>query len=77
MLVVQKYKKNAENFAGITSAVTFESLKKRLRLYFKNIGEIKARIFNGEVINIPFVTLQKDRRIRDIPVKNERRLTHK
>ena len=73
MKVVQKYKKDAEQFSGITSAVTFDSLKKRLRLYFKNIGQIKARIFNGEVIDIPFVTLQKDRRIRDIKVKNERR----
>jgi len=73
MLVIQKYKKDAENFSGITSAVTFESLKKRLRLYFKNVGEIKARLFAGEKIDIPFVTLQKDRRIRDIKVTNERR----
>ena len=73
MLVVQKYKKNAEQFSGVTSAVTFESLKKRLRLYFKNIGEIKARLFAGQIIDIPFITLQKDRRIRDLKVENERR----
>lgn len=73
MIIVQKYKKDAERFSGITSAVTFESLKKRLRLYFKNIGEIKARLFAGEKIDIPFVTLQKDRRIRDIKVEDERR----
>lgn len=73
MIVVQKYKENAEQFSGITSAVTFQSLKQRLRLYFKNIGQIKARLFSGEIIDIPFVTLQKDRRIRDIKIKDERR----
>lgn len=74
MIVVQIYKQNAEQFSGITSAVTFDSLKKRLRLYFKNIGEIKARLFAGEKIDIPFVTLQKDRRVRDIKVTVEKRL---
>jgi len=73
MIVVQKYKKDAEQFSGITSAVTFESLKKRIRLHFKNIGQVKARLFSGEIIDIPFVTLQRDRRIRDIKVKDERR----
>ncbi|GAH43813.1 unnamed protein product [marine sediment metagenome] len=73
MKVVQKYKKDAEQFSGITSAVTWESCKKRLRLYFKNIGKIKAQLFAGKIIDIPFVTLQKDRRIRDIKVENERR----
>ncbi|MBA7570212.1 hypothetical protein ES695_01250 [Candidatus Atribacteria bacterium 1244-E10-H5-B2] len=73
MLVVQKYKKDAEQFSGITSAVTFGSLKKRLRLYFKNIGKVKAMLYAGEIINIPFVTLQKDRRIRDLKVEDERR----
>jgi len=73
MIVVQKYKKDAGNFSGLTSAVTFESLKKRLRLYFTNIGKVKAMLYAGKKIDIPFVTLQKDRRVRDIKVKNERR----
>jgi len=73
MIVVQKYKKDAEQFSGITTAVTFESLKKRLRLYFTNIGKVKAMLYAGKKIDIPFVTLQKDRRIRDIKVTNERR----
>jgi len=73
VIVIQKYKKDAEQFSGITTAVTFESLKKRLRLYFKNIGQAKAMLYAGKIIDIPFVTLQKDRRIRDIKVKNERR----
>ncbi|MBA7546077.1 hypothetical protein ES705_38460 [subsurface metagenome] len=73
MIVVQKYKKNAEQFSGLTSAVDFESIKKRLRLYFTNIGKVKAMLYAGEIINIPFVTLQKDRRIRDLKVEDERR----
>ena len=66
MIVVQKYKQNAEEFSGITSAVTFESLKKRLSLYFKNIGKIKAQLFAGEKISMPYVELQKDRRVRGV-----------
>jgi len=77
MIVIQTYSKNAERFAGITIAVDFETLKKRLRLYFKNVGEIKARLFAGEVVSIPYVSIQKDRRIRDIKVKNERRSASK
>ena len=73
MRVVQKYTKDAENFAGITTAIDFETLKKRLRIYYKNVGEIKARLYAGEIISMPFVTIQKDRRVRDLRVKNERR----
>ena len=73
MIVVQKYKKDAEQFSGVTTAVTFESLKRRLRLYFKNIGKCKAMLYAGKIIDIPFVTLQKDRRIRDLEVEAERR----
>jgi len=73
MIVIQTYKKDAEQFAGIATEVTFESLKKRLRLYFTNIGKVKAMLYAGKKIDIPFVTLQKDRRIRDIKVTDERR----
>ncbi|MBA7516025.1 hypothetical protein ES705_08070 [subsurface metagenome] len=73
MIVVQKYKDNAERFKNLTSAVTFESCKKRLRLYFRNIGKCKAMLLSGQKISIPFVTLQRDRRVRDIQPKNERR----
>ncbi len=73
MLIVQKYKKDAEKFSGITSAVTFESLKRRLRLYFKNIGKVKAMLYAGQIIDIPFCTLERDRRIRDLKVEDERR----
>lgn len=73
MIVVQTYKESAEGFAGLVSAVDFEDCKKRLRLYFKNVGEVKARLYAGEIIDIPFVTIQKDRRVRDIRVSDERR----
>ena len=73
MLVVQTYGKDAGEFADLTSAVDFEDCKKRLRLYFKNVGEVKARLFAGEKISIPYVVLQKDRRVRDIRVSDERR----
>jgi len=73
MKVVQKYTENAEQFSGVTSEVTFESCKRRLRLYFRNIGKVRAMLFAGERISMPYVELQKDRRIRDIKVENERR----
>lgn len=73
MIVIQTYGKDAEQFSGLTTAIDFESCKKRLRLYFKNVGKVKTRLFAGEKISIPYVTLQKDRRVRDIRVSNERR----
>ncbi len=75
MKVVQKYAKNAEQFSGVTSEVTFESLKRRLRLYFKNIGKVKAMLFAGKKISMPYVEIQKDRRIRDLKVEDDRRKT--
>ena len=77
MIVIQTYTKDAEQFAGITSAVDFETCKKRLRLYFKNVGEVKARLYSGEKISMPYVEIQKDRRVRDIKVKNEQRFALK
>ncbi len=77
MIVIQTYTKDAEQFAGVTSAADFEVLKKRLRLYFKNVGEVKARLYAGEKISMPYVEIQKDRRVRDIRVKNERRFALK
>ena len=73
MIVVQTYTEEAEGLSGITSAIDFEDCKRRLRLYFRNIGKCKAMLYAGEIINIPFVTLQKDRRYRDIKVTDERR----
>lgn len=55
MIIVQTYKENADGLSGITSAIDFEVLKKRLRLYFRNIGQVKARLFAGEKISIPYL----------------------
>lgn len=73
MIVVQKYKRNAGNFSGITSAIDFEDCKKRLRLYFKNVGQVKAMLYAGKIVSMPFVTLRRDRRIRDLAVRVDRR----
>ncbi|MBA7583169.1 hypothetical protein ES708_25109 [subsurface metagenome] len=73
MKVIQTYKENAGEFSGLTSAIEFEDCRRRLRLYFKDIGGVKARLINGEKISMPYLTLQKDRRIKNIKVKDERR----
>ncbi|GAI62023.1 unnamed protein product, partial [marine sediment metagenome] len=66
MIVIQTYTEKAEQFAGITTAVDFETLKKRLRIYYKNVGAVKAQLYAGEKISMPYVEIQKDRRVRDI-----------
>ncbi|MBA7564088.1 hypothetical protein ES695_01335 [Candidatus Atribacteria bacterium 1244-E10-H5-B2] len=74
MLVVRILKDNAENFASYTSIVTFESCKRRLRLYFTNLEKVKERIVTGEIIDIPYITFQKDRRVNKKKMfRNERR----
>lgn len=73
MIVVQTYGKDAGQFANMISAVNFEDCKKRLRLYYRNIGKCKAMLYSGEIISLPFCTLQKDRRVRDIWIKDDRR----
>ncbi len=57
-----------------TSAVNFEACRKRLKLYFSDLEKVKQKIIAGEIINLPYVTLQKDRRIKkEKCFKNERR----
>lgn len=74
MIVVRIFKDNARKFANLVSAVTFKACKRRLRLYFSNLEKVKERIFAGEIINLPYVTFQKDRRInKEKKIKNERR----
>ncbi len=72
MIVIRIFKDNA-GIANLTSAITFESCKRRLRLYFSDLEKVKEKIIAGEIISIPYVTLQKDRRNRDIPVRKDRR----
>jgi len=73
MIVVSIFKDNAEKFADLTTAVIFEACKRRLRLYFSNLEKVREKIIAGEIIDLPFVTFQKDRRKRDIPVENDQR----
>ena len=74
MLVIGIFKENAGNIAGLTSAITFEDCKKRLRLYFSDLKKVKEKVTTGEIIDIPYITLQKDRRINNKKmIRNERR----
>ena len=74
MVVIRIFKENAGNIAGLTSAITFEDCKKRLRLYFSDFKKVKEKITTGEIIDIPYITLRKDRRINNKKmIRNERR----
>ncbi len=74
MIVVEIFKDDAGNFSDLTSTVTFENCKRRLRLYFSDLKKVKERIIAGKIISIPYLTFQKDRRInKDKRIKNERR----
>jgi len=73
MIVVGIYKDNARNFAGLTIARDWKDFTRRLRYYYSDIFEIKERILNGKVIDLPYVTLQLDRRVRRERVETERR----
>ncbi|MBA7700206.1 hypothetical protein ES703_108915 [subsurface metagenome] len=76
MIIVRIFEDNARKFANLTSAVNFEACKRRLRLYFSDLKKVKGRIKAGEIISIPYVTLQKDRRInKKKMIRNERRRT--
>ena len=77
MIVIKIFSDNAENFSGRTVANEWEKVIKQLKLYFRDIEGVKKRIVDGEVIVLPFFTLQKDRRIKGKKVKNERRLIRK
>ncbi len=73
MIVVRTFKDNSGKFANLTTAVNFEACKRRLGLYFSELEKVKERIIAGEIINIPYVTFQRDRRKKDISVRDNRR----
>ena len=74
MIVVSIFKENAGSVAGFTSAINFENRKKWLGLYFSDLKKIKEKILTGEIIDIPYLTLQKDRRLNNGKrIGNERR----
>ncbi len=73
MIVVGIYKRNAENFSGLTIASDWKDFTRRIGFYFSNIFEIKEKILNGEIIELPYITLRLDRRIEREKVEVERR----
>ena len=74
MIIVRIFKDNARKFANLITAVNFEACKRRLRLYFSDLEKVKEKIIAGEIISIPYVTFQRDRRInKEKRIKNEQR----
>ena len=65
MIVVRIFKGNVRGFDNLTSVINFEACKRRLRLYFSDLEKVKEKIIAGEIIDIPCVTFQKDRRINE------------
>jgi len=76
MIIVKIFKDNARKFANLTSAITFESCKRQLRLYFSNLEKVKKKIIAGEIISIPYVTFQKDRRVNEEKRTRDERRRH-
>lgn len=73
MLVIGIYKDNAKQFAGLTIAKDWKNFTRRLKYYYSNIFEIKEKILNGGIVELPYLTLQRDRRIKNTKISNERR----
>jgi len=77
MLVVGIYNDSARNFKGLTIADDWKNFTRRLRYYFADVNKVKDRIIGGEIIELPYITLQRDRRRENVRVTNERRLINK
>ena len=74
MIVVRIFKDNARKFANLTTAVNFEDCKRRLGLYFSDLEKVKERIIAGKIIDLPYLILQRDRRVnQEKRIRNERR----
>ena len=74
MIVVRIFKDNAQYLAGITTAANFENCIKQLKYYFSNIIKVKEKIIAGEIIDLPYLTFQRDRRInKEKRFENEQR----
>ncbi len=73
MMIVSIFKENT-GFDNPVYAVPFEACKRRLKLYFSDLEKVKQKIIAGEIINSPYVTFQRDRRIKEEKrIENERR----
>ncbi|MBA7545367.1 hypothetical protein ES705_37733 [subsurface metagenome] len=74
MIVVRIFKNNAWYLAGIATAVNFENCIKQLGYYFANIIKVKEMINAGEIIDLPYLTFQRDRRVnQEKRIRDERR----
>lgn len=73
MIMVRTYKGNAWYLADITNAIEWEKCIKQLKYYFSNVKKIKEKIFDGKIIDTPYVIFQRDRRKKDILLGNDRR----
>jgi len=74
MIMIKIFKDNAGYLAGINTAVNLENCKKQLSYYFANIIKVKERIIAGEIIDLPYLTLQRDKRVNEEKrIKNDRR----
>jgi len=74
MIIVKIFKDNAKKFANLVTAITFEACKRQLRLYFPDLKKVKERIIAGEIIDLPYLTLQRDRRVnQEKRIRDERR----
>ncbi|MBA7541181.1 hypothetical protein ES705_33488 [subsurface metagenome] len=73
MIVIGIYKGNAKNFSGLTIARDWKNFTRRIGFYYSNIFQIKEKILNGAVIDLPYITLRLDRRVKRERVEIERR----
>ncbi|MBA7515724.1 hypothetical protein ES705_07767 [subsurface metagenome] len=72
MIVIGIYKDNS-SVGGLTIARDWKDFTRRLRYYYSNIFQIKEKILNGKIIDLPYITLRLDRRIKRGKVEIERR----
>jgi len=73
MIIIGIYKNNAKNFAGLTIADDWKNFTRRIGFYYSNIFEVKEKILNGGIVELPYIVLQLDRRIDKKKIKDERR----
>ena len=74
MIVVRIFKDNARKIANLTTTLSYEACKRRLKLYFSNLERVKERIIAGKIIDLPYLTLQRNRRVSEEKrIRNERR----
>jgi len=71
---ILKIFKECSSRAGLIYELEWEGCTKQLGYYFYNLNKVKKDILDGKQIDTPYVIFQKDRRVENISVKNERRI---